>query len=144
MLKQILIGDLPSDGDLIERISPGEIDIPVLLLILSTIYLVTSLSPHAKTSRLLGLRVDYFTLVSCLVIFVFPLLAIPSSQSIDRGIALSIALCMIALGLNTGRIWGLILLCIPCKDEKSLVKQVGSPVHLGLKTDFVYELDSRS
>ena len=70
------------------------------------------------------MRVDYLTLVSCLVIFMVPLLGIPPLHSIDRSISLTIAFSMIALGLYTGKTWGSILLCITLKDEKPLIRQV--------------------
>jgi hypothetical protein len=87
---------------------------------------VSTLRPHARTSRLLGFRVDYLTLISTFVIFMIPLLGIPPIHAIDRSISLIIAFTMISLGLRTGQIWGSILLCIPSKDDKPLIKQVSS------------------
>lgn len=110
------------------RIGPGGIDLAVLMLFLSTLLLITILSPHSKTSKLLGMRVDYLTLTACTIIFLVPLLGIPPLHSIDRGISLVIAFSMIAVGLNTGKSWGSLLLCIPFKDEKPLIKQVTSSI----------------
>jgi hypothetical protein len=70
------------------------------------------------------MRIDYLTLISCLVIFTIPLLGIPPLHSIDRSISLIIAFSMIALGLRTGKTWASILLCLTLKDEKPLIKQV--------------------
>lgn len=120
---------------LIRRVSPGGIDVPVLLLFLSTLYLTTTLSPHARTSKLVGLRLDYLTLLFTFVIFMIPLLGIPPLHSIDRSISLLIAFIMIAIGLRTGKVWGLILLSIPSKDERYLIKQV-SHMQLSLTIDF--------
>jgi hypothetical protein len=106
------------------RIGPGGIDLAVLMLFLSTLLLITILAPHSKTSKLLGMRVDYLTLTACTIIFMVPLLGIPPLHSIDRGISLVIAFSMIAVGLNTGKSWGSLLLCIPFQDEKPLIKQV--------------------
>jgi hypothetical protein len=110
------------------RIGPGGIDLAVLMLFLSTLLLITILSPHSKMSKLLGMRVDYLTLTACTIIFLVPLLGIPPLHSIDRGISLIIAFSMIAVGLNTGKSWGSLLLCIPFKDEKPLIKQVTSSI----------------
>jgi len=106
------------------RVSAGGIDLPVLFLGLCTVYLIRMLSPHAKTSKLIGIRIDYFTLASCIVIMLVTLLTLPSRQFIDRGLSLLIASIMVAIGLSTGRIWGLILLCIPCDDPKPLIRNV--------------------
>ena len=118
-------------------VSPGGIDVPVFLLFLSTGYLVSTLRPHARTSRLLGVRVDYLTLISTFVIFMIPLLGIPPIHAIDRSISLILAFTMIALGFRTGQIWGSILLCIPHKDDKPLIKQVSLATALKLTTDFI-------
>ena len=53
-----------------------------------------------------------------------PLLGIPPIHSIDRSISLIIAFSMVALGLRTGKVWASVLLGIPSKDEKTLIKQV--------------------
>ena len=66
-----------------------------------------------------------------------PLLGIPPIHAIDRGISLIIAFTMIALGLRTGQIWGSVLLCIPSKDIKPLIKQVSSPNYRKLILDIV-------
>jgi hypothetical protein len=124
--KQTLFGNARSDKTNY-RIGPGGIDMPVLFLFFTTLSLMTILSPHAKTSKLLGMKVEYFTLASCVVIFMVPLLGIPPLHSIDRGISLVIAFGMIALGLSTGKTWGSLLLCIPFKDEKPLLRHVSSP-----------------
>jgi divalent metal cation (Fe/Co/Zn/Cd) transporter len=107
------------------RVSAGGVDVPVLLLLLSTLALMTASSSHKKanTSRMSG---DYLTLLSCSLILMVPLLGIPPLHSIDRSISLSIAFSMIALGLHTGKTWGSILLCITLKDETALIKQVYS------------------
>jgi predicted neutral ceramidase superfamily lipid hydrolase len=123
--RQTLFGNALSDGTNC-RIGPGGIDIPVLLLFFTTLSLITILSPHKKISKLLGMKVEYFTLVSCVIIFMIPLLGIPPLHSIDRGISLIIAFGMIALGLSTGKTWGSLLLCIPLKDEKPLLRHVCS------------------
>jgi hypothetical protein len=86
------------------------------------------LSPHAKTSKLIGIRVDYLTLASCIVIILIPLLGLPSRQIIDRALSLLISFIMIAIGLTTGKVWGSILLCIPSKDQKVLIKNVSPNV----------------
>jgi hypothetical protein len=82
------------------------------------------LSPHAKTSKLIAIRVDYLTLAFCIVIILIPLLGLPSRQIIDRALSLLISFIMVAIGLTTGKVWGSILLCIPSKDEKTLIKNV--------------------
>jgi hypothetical protein len=123
--RQTLFGNALSDGTN-HRIGPGGIDIPVLLLFFTTLSLITILSPHTKISKLLGMKVEYFTLVSCFIIFMIPLLGIPPLHSIDRGISLIVAFGMITLGLSTGKSWGSLLLCIPLKDEKPLLRHVCS------------------
>jgi hypothetical protein len=136
--KQTLFGNALSDGTNY-RIGPGGIDIPVLLLFFTTLSLIMILSPHAKTSKLLGMKVEYFTLVSCFIIFMIPLLGIPPLHSIDRGISLVIAFGMIALGMRTGKTWGSLLLCIPFKDEKPLLRQVSSSFS-ALTSDSQYQM----
>ena len=105
-------------------VSPGGLDLPVLLLGVCTAYLMRMLSPHAKTSKLIAIRVDYLTLAACIVILLIPLLGLPSRQIIDRALSLLISFVMVAIGLTTGKVWGSILLCLPSKDEKSLIKNV--------------------
>jgi len=137
-LRQTFIGTPLSSKGLTGSVSPGGIDVPVFLLFLSTGYLVSTIRPHARTSRLLGFRVDYLTLISTFVIFLIPLLGIPPIHAIDRSISLIIAFTMITLGLRTGQIWGSILLCIPSNDDKPLIKQVPSREIRKLIIDLVY------
>jgi len=106
------------------RVAAGGIDLPVLYLGLCTAYLIKMLSPHAKTSKLIGIRIDYLTLASCIVIILIPILALPSRQIIDRALSLLIAFIMVVIGLAAGRIWSSILLCFPSKDEKTLIRNV--------------------
>jgi len=86
------------------------------------------ISPSRPRKR--GFRVDYLTLLACVVIFMVPLLGLEYLHSIDRGISLVVSFSMIALGVHTGRTWAAILLCIPSLDEKPLLKQVSPPAPL--------------
>jgi hypothetical protein len=86
------------------------------------------ISPSRSRKR--GFRVDYLTLLACVVIFMVPLLGLEYLHSIDRGISLVVSFSMIALGVHTGRTWAAILLCIPSLDEKPLLKQVSPPAPL--------------
>jgi hypothetical protein len=115
---------------LIVRVSPGQIGLPVLLVLLTTAFLFVRLGPHARTSILLGFRVDYLSLLSALTIFGLSLLEIPPLRSIDQCVSLLMAAGMIILGLKTAKIWGSILLCMPSRDEKPLIKQVATLVSL--------------
>ena len=104
------------------RVGSGGFDLPVLILFLTTLSLLTIISPSRSRKR--GFRVDYLTLLACVVIFMVPLLGLEYLHSIDRGISLVVSFSMIALGVHTGRTWATILLCIPSLDEKPLLKQV--------------------
>lgn len=93
-------------------------------MFLATVALLAGLAPHAKSSRLLKVRIDYLTPLSCFVIFMIPLLGVPPLHSVDRGIAIAIAFSMVGLGLAMGKSWGSILLCMSSKDEIPLIRQV--------------------
>jgi divalent metal cation (Fe/Co/Zn/Cd) transporter len=121
------VSSMCTDWWVAARVSAGSIDLPVLLLGLCTVYLMRMLSPHANTSKLIAIPVEYLTLTSSIVIILIPLLGLPSRHIIDRGVSLLIAFIMVAIGLSAGRVWGSILLCVPSKDEKTLIRNVPIP-----------------
>ena len=103
------------------------IDLPVLILMLTTLWLVKT---STKKSALL--QIDNLALLACVVILMIPVLGLPPLHSIDRGISLCIAFAMVMIGLQMGQEQARILLCHSPFDERPLLKQVPRLVSLEL------------
>ncbi len=123
------IGHEPHHPHIHERVSAGTVDLTAVLALVATLISAVGLQNHARIGKAMRFAAmenlpsvlsnpSHFLTLSCsATLLMLPLLSLHTYEWVDKVLSLSIAICMLLLGVQLGRnVGAMLLMSLPSKS----------------------------